>query len=178
MSRLKPIDPAQAKGRAKELFDGPLKGKHFNIFKSMANSPAAVEAYLGMSTALAKGSLTAAERELIALALSEANQCEYCIAAHTAIGKGAGLSDAATLAARRGHIESDPRQDALVKFALRLHEKRGWVSDEDLQTFRSAGFTDAHIAEVIAVYAHTLFTNYFNHVNSTPVDFPIPASIT
>lgn len=172
MPRLKPIEPAEAQGRAKELFEGPLKAAPLNIFKSMINSPAAVEAYLGMSAALAKGGLSEQEREEIALSISEANQCTYCVAAHSALGKKAGLTDTRVLAARRGHVEGDAKHDALVKFALKLHEKRGWLSDEDLQHFRAAGYTDAHAAEAIAVYAQTIFTNYFNHVNATAVDFP------
>ncbi len=177
MPRLNVVDPAKAEGRAKELFDGPLKDKRLNIFKGMANAPAALDAYLAFSGALAKGRLKASERELIALAIAEANICDYCRAAHTAIGKGAGLTDAQTVAARRGAIADDPRQDALVKFALKLHEKRGTVSDQDLQDFRAAGFDDGHITEVIANYALNLYTNYFNHVNDTAVDFPSPPSL-
>lgn len=177
MPRLKVIDPAKAEGRAKELFDGPLKGKHLNIFKGMANAPAVLDAYLAFSGALAKGRLTAAERELIALAIAEANSCDYCRAAHTAIGKGAGLSDADTVAARRGALTSNPRQDALVKFALKLHEKKGSVSDRDLEDFRSAGFDDQYITEVVGNYALNVLTNYFNHVNDTAVDFPRPPAI-
>lgn len=177
MPRLKVIDPDKAEGRAKELFDGPLKTKRLNIFKGMANAPAALDAYLAFSGALSKGQLSAAERELIALAIAEANSCDYCRAAHTAIGKGAGLSDAETVAARRGAIESNKRQDAIVKFALKLHEKRGSVSDQDLKEFRAAGFDDQHITEVVGNYALNVFTNYFNHVNDTAVDFPTPAPL-
>lgn len=177
MARLRSIEPSEAEGRAKELFSGPLKSMQINIFKGMVNSPAAVEAYLGMAGALAKASLSAAEREMIALAISEANQCAYCLAAHTAIGKGAGLSDASVLESRRGHLPADARADAIVKFALKVHEKRGFVSDGDLADFRSAGFGDGHIAEVVAVYAQTVFTNVFNHVNQTAVDFPAAPAI-
>lgn len=171
MPRLTPIDPAQATARAKEIFDGPLKGKAFNIFKSMAASPAALDVYLGMSGALGHGLLNAKERESIQLAIGEANNCGYCAAAHTAIGKGAGLSDAQCLEARRGK-GMDPKTDALVKFALAIHEKRGFVSDADVSAFRAAGFSDGHIAEVVANYSLALYTNYFNHVNETASDFP------
>jgi len=174
MTRLAIVDPASASGRAKEILDGPLKGKHFNIFKGMANSGAALDAYVSMSGALSRGLLTAAEREAIALAVAEANQCDYCLAAHTALAKAAGLAEARTLEARRGSIPGDPKLDALVKFAMRLHEKKGFVSDADLQTVRAAGYTDAHIVEIIANYALNIFTNYFNHVNRTAVDFPAP----
>ena len=176
MSRIAPIDPTKATGRVKEIFDGPLKGKHFNIFKSMAASPAALDVYLGMAGALSKASLSEKEREVVQLAVGEANNCGYCVAAHTAIGKGAGLSEAQTIEARRGTL-ADARLNGLAKFALTLQEKRGFVSDADVAAFKAAGFADAHLAEVVACYALAVYTNYFNHVNQTPVDFPMAAKI-
>lgn len=176
MPRLATIDPATATGKVKEIFDGPLKGKHLNIFKGMANSPAALGAYLGLAGALGAGLLSKAEHEAIQLAIGEANRCEYCTAAHTALGKAAGLTDAETLAARRGRIES-PRLGALVKFVLTLQEKRGSVSQADLDAVRAAGFGDGHIAEAVAAYALAVYTNYFNHVNETVLDFPAAPKI-
>lgn len=172
MPRLNTIDPEHATGKAREIFDGPLRNKHFNLFKGLANSPAALDAYLAFSGALGKGSLTAAEREAVALAIGEANQCEYCVAAHSALAKGAGLSEAHAIGARRGTINDAKKLDALVKFALRIHEKKGHVSDADLTTFKDAGYTDAHAVEVVANYALSIYTNYFNHLNQTAVDFP------
>jgi uncharacterized peroxidase-related enzyme len=176
MPRIAPIDPAKATGRAKEILEGPLKGKHFNIFKSMAASPAALDVYLGMAGALSKASLSEKEREVVQLAVGEANNCGYCVAAHTAIGKGAGLSEPQTIEARRGTL-ADAKLNALAKFALALHEKRGFVSDADLTTFKAAGYGDAHVADVVATYALAVYTNYFNHVNQTPVDFPLAPKI-
>jgi len=176
MARIAPIDPATATGRAKEIFDGPLKGKTFNIFKSMAASPAALDAYLGMSGALARGVLTPAEREVIHLALGQARECDYCVAAHTAIGKGAGMSEAQTIEARRGEMK-DPRLNAMARFVSRLEEKRGFVSEADLGEFRKAGYTDAHLAETIAHFGLATYTNYFNHANETPLDFPAAPAI-
>lgn len=172
MPRLNVVNPETATGKVKELFDGPLRGKHFNLFKGLANSPAALQAYLGMSGTLGSGTLSAAEREAIALAVSEANQCGYCVAAHTAIGKAAGMTDQQTVAARKGAVPDDPKMDALVKFAMRIHEKKGWVSDDDVAQFKAAGYDDGAVAEVIANYALNVFTNYFNHVNESEVDFP------
>jgi len=175
MSRLSPIDPAAATGRVKEIFEGPLKGKAFNIFRSMAHSPAALDAYLGLAGALAKSNLNGKEQETIQLAVGEANNCGYCVAAHSAIGKSVGLADAQIIGARRG-TPGDARLDALARFALALHEKRGHVSDTDVSAFKNAGYSDAHIPEVVAAYALATYTNYFNHVNQTPVDFPaVPA---
>ena len=177
MPRLNTVDPSAATGRARELFDGPLKGKHFNIFKAMANSPAVLDTYLAMSAELSKASLSAKEQEVIQLAVGRANDCGYCQAAHTAIGKGAGLSEEQTVQARRGRVEDDPRLEALARFALALHEKRGFVSDDDLNAFKGAGFDDGAVGEVIAVYALATLTNYFNHVNQTEVDFPEPSPV-
>lgn len=176
MARITPVDPATATGRAKEIFEGPLKGKYFNIFRSMAASPAALDAYLGMAGALSNASLSAKEREVIQLAVAQANNCDYCLAAHTMIGKGAGLTEAQTIEARRGTL-ADPKLDAIAKFALRIQEKRGFVSDADLAAFKKAGYSDAHVAEAIATYALAIYTNFFNHVNHTAVDFPTPPTI-
>ncbi len=177
MPRLNTVDPATATGKAREIFDGPLKGKHLNIFKAMGNSPAALQFYLGAAGALDGASLTGAERETIQLAIAEANNCAYCTAAHTAIGKGAGLSEPQTVAARRGTVADNPRLDAVAKFALAIHEKKGHLSDDDISRFKSAGFDDGAIVEVVAGYALATFTNYFNHINDTPVDFPAPPGI-
>ena len=177
MPRLPTIDPAHATGRVKEIFDGPLKGKHFNIFKGLANSPAALDAYLALSGALSKAGLSAKEQEVIQLAIGEANNCGYCASAHTAIGKMVGLSDTQTVGARRGTITDDAKLNALAKFALALHEKRGFVSEQDINAFKAAGYADAHVPEVIASYALATYTNYFNHANETPVDFPAVAKI-
>ena len=177
MPRIAPVDPGHATGKAKELFDGPLKTMHFNMFKSMASSGAALDAYVAFSGALHHGLLIAKEREIIALATAQINHCEYCLAAHTAIGKMVGLPEAVTVEARRGAIPSDPKLNALARFALTMHEKRGLVSDEDVAAFKRAGYTDGHLAEVVANYALNVYTNYFNTVNQTPVDFPKPPAI-
>ncbi|MEM1330585.1 MAG: carboxymuconolactone decarboxylase family protein [Planctomycetota bacterium] len=171
MARLNSVDPATATGETREIFDGPLKGKHINLFKAMGNSPAVLNAYLGMAGALGKASLSSAELELVQLAIGQANSCDYCIAAHTVLGKGAGLSVEETIGARAGTL-SDGKRGAIVRFAKALHEKRGFVGDEDIAAFRDAGYDDGAIGEVVAAYALATFTNYFNHVNGTEVDFP------
>jgi len=176
MSRLAPVEPASTTGRVKEIFDGPLKGKHFNVFKSMGNSAAVLDAYLGLAGALSKAGLSEKEREVVQLAIGQANNCGYCLAAHTAIGKGAGLSEGQTVEARRGHL-ADARLDAIASFALSIHEKKGHVSDADLSAFKAAGFNDGHVGEVVATYALAVFTNYFNHVNDTPLDFPAAPAV-
>ncbi len=176
MARLSTIDPAASTGRVKEIFEGPLKGKHFNIFKGLANSSAALDAYLGLAGALGKGLLSGKERETIQLAVGQANECDYCLAAHTVIGKQMGLSEAETVAVRNGN-PADGKLAALTRFSLALREKRGHVSDADVQALRDAGYTDGHIAEAVANFALATFTNYFNHLNETEVDFPSPPAL-
>lgn len=172
MPRLKLIEPKTATGKAREQLEGPLKDKQLNIFKAMVNSPAALEAYLGMETALARGALSAKEREVIQLVVGEANGCEYCVSAHTGLAQRAGLSEKDTIAIRKGKGPADPRLQALTRFVVALHEKKGWVKDEDVKRARDAGFDDAHLAEIVANFALATYTNYFNHLNQTPVDLP------
>lgn len=177
MPRLNVVDPENATGRVKEIFDGPLQGKHINIFKGMANSPAALETYLGIAGALKNASLSEAEKEVIQLTVGEQNGCDYCTAAHTMMGKNAGLSEDQTIAARRGSIPDDPKLDAVARFAAAINEKKGFVSDDDLKAFKDAGYDDGAVAEVCAVYALAIFTNYFNHINETDVDFPTAPAV-
>lgn len=177
MPRLETIDPATATGRVKEIFDGPLAGKHLNIFKGLANSPVGLDAYLGLGSALEQGELSATEREIIQLVIGQANGCDYCLGAHTMMGKGAGLSEDQTVAARKGASIGDAKHDALAKFAGAIHEKKGFVSEDDLSAFKGAGYTDAHVVEVLVTYTQAVFTNYFNHINNTDIDVPAAPSI-
>ena len=176
MPRLNTIDPATATGQAKEIFDGPLQGKHLNIFKGMANSPAALQAYLGMAGALGEGSLSGAEREVIALVTAQKNDCDYCLAAHTYMGKAAGLSEDQTVEARRGEM-ADTKLNALATFTKTLVDKNGFADEGDIQAFKDAGYTDEHVVETIANVGLNFYTNYFNHVNGTDVDLPTPPAL-
>lgn len=173
MPRLQAINPDTAEGRAKELLDGVKAklGKAPNLLRTMANSPAVLEAYLGLSGALAGGLLPAKLREQLALSVSEANGCEYCLAAHSALGKMAGLSEEDVLESRGGE-SSDSKARAALSFAREVVENRGWVSDGDVEGLRSAGYGDGEIAEIVAHVALNIFTNYFNNVAQTVVDFP------
>lgn len=172
MPRVQPIEPSRASGKAKEIFDGPLKGKHFNIFKGMAHSPHVLDMYLKMNQALHGISLSIKEVETVQLAAANAAGCEYCQAAHTAIGKGHGMTDAQTIGARRGHVADDARMDALAKFTRAVVEKRGNVSDEQLKAFKGAGFNDQAVVEVVGLVALAALTNTFNNLARPDVDFP------
>jgi uncharacterized peroxidase-related enzyme len=173
MSRMAQIQPETASGETKELFDvvKSKMGRVPNMMKALANSPAALNAYLQFSGAVAAGALPPRTREQISLAVSQVNSCEYCLAAHTAIGKMVGLNAEQILDSRRG-TAADRKADAILHFSLKLVEDRGAVSDEDLQAVRKAGVTDGEIAEIVANVALNAFTNYFNRLAETDVDFP------
>ncbi len=177
MSRLNAVNPETAQGKAKLLLDGVQKslGMTPNIMRTLANSPAALEAYVGLMTALGGASIDGRTRESIALATSGANGCDYCASAHTAIGKMLGLSDAEARENLYGR-SSDPTRAAALEFSRAIVEKRGWVSDSDLEQVREAGFGDGEIAEIVVTVATTIFSNYFNHIADTEIDFP-PVSI-
>jgi uncharacterized peroxidase-related enzyme len=178
MTRLPAIDPAKATGNTKQLFDGVQAklGLVPNMVRVMANSSAVLRGYLGLSGALAGGSLGAPLQEQIALAVSEANGCDYCLAAHTAVGTGVGLSEAEIVAARRG-TAADPRSAAALRLAVALVESRGRVTDAELARVRAAGYTDGEIAEIVAEVALHVLTNYFNILAETEVDFPRAAPL-
>ncbi len=173
MPRLNAIDPKEATGKAKELLNGVKTkiGMVPNLMRTFANSPAALEGYLNFSGALAGGLLNAKLREQIALAVADANSCEYCLSAHTAIGKMVGLNENEIVSSRRASSE-DAKTNAALMFAHQIVVKRGEVDDADVRTVRAAGFDDGEITEIIANVALNIFTNYFNHVAQTVVDFP------
>lgn len=173
MSRIQPIQNADATGKAKQLLDGVQAkiGMTPNLMKTLAQAPAALEGYLNLSGALATGLLDAKFREQVALAVAQANSCEYCLSAHSTIGKMVGLK-AEEVAASRHSQAADPKQDAGLKFAQALVVNRGLVSDSTLETVRKAGFSDGEITEIVAHVALNTLTNYFNHVAQTEVDFP------
>lgn len=173
MSRLPLIDPASASGAAKPLLDavGQKLGLVPNMTRAMANSPAVLEAYLQFSGSLEGASLNARTRELVALAVGEVNGCGYCVSAHTAIGGTLGLDGATLVAARRAKSD-DPRTEAVLRLARALVLQRGLVSDAELREVRAAGVTDGQIAEIVATTVLNVFTNWFNHVAETPIDFP------
>jgi uncharacterized peroxidase-related enzyme len=173
MTRIQPVSYEESTGKAKELLDAVKAklGTTPNMVKTMAQSPAVLEAYLNFSGALGGGKLNARLREQIALVSAEINGCGYCAAAHTAIGKIVGLGEEAILAARNGKA-ADVKADAALKFARAVIVNRGEVSDADLEAVRGAGYSDGEIGEIVANVALNIFTNYFNEIAKTDIDFP------
>ena len=179
-TRITPVNPAEAQPKAKELLAAVQAklGMTPNMMRTMAQSPAVLEGYLSLNAALSGGVLPAKVREELALFIGQSNECDYCVAAHSLLGKMAGLQPNQLIEARRGSVESDPLGHAALRFAEAVLATRGEVSDADLSAARSAGLDDARIAEVVAHVALNVFTNYFNRVAHTEVDFPkVPLSL-
>ncbi len=144
-----------------------------NMFRIVANSPAALEAYLGFSGALGKGALSAPTRERIALAVAGVNGCGYCLSAHTYIARNLAKLDDAEITANRNGASNDVKADAAVRFAVKLARGRGQASDADIAALRQTGHSDAEIVEIIAHVALNTFTNYVNEALKTEIDFPV-----
>ena len=173
MSRIELVSDTAATGEAKALLSqihGAF-GATPNMFRAVANSPAALKSMWGAFGALGSGVIPAQLGEQIAVAVADRNACHYCLAAHTALGRKAGVS-AADMAAAQAGESSDPRTAAALRFALKLVDARGQVDAADVQALRAAGFDDAHIVEIVAHVALNLFTNYVNVALEVPVDFP------
>jgi uncharacterized peroxidase-related enzyme len=173
MQRIQSVNPQTAQGRVRELLDAvnAKLGLVPNMTRAMAASPSVLDAFLGFSGALSHGVLPARVREQLALGVAEANHCDYCVSAHCALGTRAGLTDQDILNSRRGEC-TDPKTDVLLRFARKLVANRGLVDDADIAAVREAGCGDAEIAEVVAHVGLNIFTNYFNHVAGTTLDFP------
>lgn len=144
-----------------------------NLFRITATSPAALEGYLSLNGALAKGALNAATRERIALAVAQINGCGYCLAAHSYIGSNVAKLSEPEMIANRSGWSQDARAHAAVSFAVSVAEARGAITDSDFDLVRAAGYSDAEIVEIVAHVALNTLTNYINEVFKTEVDFPV-----
>lgn len=142
-----------------------------NMFKAVSNSPAALQSMWAAFGALGKGTIGAKLGEQIAVAIANRNRCEYCLAAHTVLGKNAGASAEEMSAAQVGE-SADAKTAAALSFALKIVEQRAQLSDADVVRVREAGFSDEQIVEIMAHVALNLFTNYVNVAFDIPVDFP------
>ena len=178
MSRIDAVRIESAEPKTSELLSGVKKklGMLPNLIATMAHSPAVANAYLGFSQNLAGGVLPARLREQISLTVGQANECDYCVAAHATLGKMAGLNPAEVADARHG-TASDEKVKAALVFARKVVEQRGRVNDDDVAEVRQAGYGDAEINEIVANVSLNIFTNYFNHVAGTEIDFPAPPKL-
>jgi uncharacterized peroxidase-related enzyme len=176
MARISTIDPQQATGKAKALLDAVQKQMKMvpNLMRVLANSPTALDAYLSFNEKLSHGLLSGKLRELIAVVVAEENSCEYCLSAHTAIGKMIGFKDEQILASRKFN-SGDAKIDAALRFAHDVAAHRGQLDNNAVEAVRKAGYSDGEIAEIITNVGLNLFTNYFNNTVKTDVDFPLIA---
>ena len=173
IARVPLVDRTAATGTVRAVLDqvhGAF-GATPNMFKAVANSPAALKSMWGSFGALGGGVIPAKLGEQIAVAVADRNACEYCLAAHTALGRKAGASAEEMTAAQDGQA-TDPKTAAALRFALQLVEARGQIGQADVQAVRAAGFSDQEIVEILAHVALNLFTNYVNVAFDVPVDFP------
>lgn len=176
MSRITiPATVADAPEAARPLLDavGGQLGSVPNMFRAVATSPQALEGHLGMFGALGKGTLPAATRERIALAVAEVNGCDYCLSAHSYLGKNLAKLDDAEITANRNGASNDLKADAAVRFAATVAKSRGHVTDADFAAVKLASYTDAQVVEIVQHVALNTWTNYFNEVFQTDIDFPV-----
>jgi uncharacterized peroxidase-related enzyme len=154
------------------IFDSLKKALGFvpNLYATFALSPTALGTYLALQNA--KSSLKPKEREVINLVVSQVNDCEYCLAAHTALGKMLGFTDAQILEIRRGRASFDPKLEALVRFVREVTEKRGHVSAATTDAFLAAGWSQANLVDTIMVVGDKSISNYLHGTTKIPVDFP------
>jgi uncharacterized peroxidase-related enzyme len=138
-----------------------------NMFRLVSNSPAALQGYLGLSEALGKGALPAATRERIALAVAEIDGCDYCLSAHTYLGKNLAKLDDAEIAANRNGASNDLKADAAVRFAAKVVRERGHVSEDDVRAVKRAGYDDAQVIEIVLDVALNTWTNFINLVGKS-----------
>lgn len=173
MARVNVVDPRTATGEVKQLLDAVQSGLGMvpNFIRVLANSPAALNAFLGMHVISGAGSLEPKTRERIALAVAEQNGCQYCVSAHTAIGRKAGLDGPEMLANRQGR-SSDSKAEAALAFARALVEHGGQVSKAEFEAVRAAGYSDAEIVEIITHVAMNIFTNLLGKSTQVEIDFP------
>jgi uncharacterized peroxidase-related enzyme len=170
-----PANVAAAPAASRPLLEtvGKQLGVVPNLFRMVANSPAALEGYLGLSGALAKGSLPAPTRERIALAVAEYNGCDYCLSAHSYLGLHLARLEPAEIAANRAGGSLDAKAGAAVGFAIEVLRHRGHVGDAAIAAVRAAGYDDAQIVEIVQHVALNTWTNYINSVAQTVIDFPV-----
>jgi uncharacterized peroxidase-related enzyme len=174
MSRLAIAAREDAPAPAQPLLDAVEKqlGVVPNLFRLVGTSPAALEGYLGLNAALGR-TLDAKTRERIAIAIAQANGCDYCLSAHSYLGLNLARIDEAEIALNRAGHSGDAKADAAVVFARQVLSARGKVSDADIAAVRLAGFTEAQVIEIVASVALNVLTNYINNVAETDIDFPV-----
>ncbi len=173
MSRINTVTAEQANNEQQALFDAIQSqlGMVPNFLRVFANSPSALKAFLGLHTIAGEGALDEATRERIALALAEQNACQYCVSAHSAIGRKTGLNSDEIEANRAGNSQ-DAKAAVAVRFAKSLSENTGEVTTSELLEVRNAGYSDAELVEIITHVGMNLLTNILGKASQVEIDFP------
>lgn len=173
MSRVGPITVEKAESSVKKMYEGiqSQMGTVPNFFQTMAPSPAVLKACLAFQQAASETSLSPELRSEIALVVSEYNHCNYCLSAYCFVGHHAGAKDQDLLLARKSESK-DPKTKAILKFAHKVVEKRGSVTNHDIEELKAANVSDQEIVEIVLIVNLTIFTNYFNLVTDPKLDFP------
>lgn len=174
MSRIIIPSVEQSPVDSKPLLDAVQKqlGVVPNMMKLIGTSPAALEGYLSLNTALGKGVLPVGLRERIALTVAEYNACEYCLAAHSYLAENLAKVEGSEIAAARDGYSNDPKIETALQFARRVASQHGSISDQELNKLRATGYSDAEIVEIVLNVALNVLTNYINNVARTDIDFP------
>ena len=147
-----------------------------NTFAAIAaHGPAALKSILAADAVLAGGTFSKRDQEAIKLAISDAAGCDYCVAAHSHLARLSGLAPEVIVHIREGRPTGDAKLDALLDFVRKLAKSSGTVSDADFAAIRAAGYSDAQLVEISLAFATTVFTNIFNRINDTEIDFPAVA---
>jgi uncharacterized peroxidase-related enzyme len=167
----------QAPAESQQILDNVNKTLGFvpNLQRLMSISPNALAGWAALMGSLAK-TLDVKTRDGIALAVSEADGCDYCLAAHSYVAGNFAKVAPEEITRNRQGKSSDPKRQAAISFAKALIETRGKVSDADFAAVKAAGWSDANIVEMIALSAQFLLTNFMNNAIQTPIDFPQTAS--
>lgn len=174
MKNLETLTAEQAPETSQKIF-AALKQKMGmlpNVYATIGNSGKALQATIGIGENLSGGEFSAREAEVIALAVAQANSCDYCLAAHTAVGKSLGLSEEEMVSVRSGNIENT-KLKALSALANSITATRGNPGQSQIDAFFDAGYTKAALAELIVYVALNTITNYTNHIAGTTIDFPV-----
>jgi uncharacterized peroxidase-related enzyme len=175
MARLKTVSPEAGTGKTKDLYTA-IKGKLGvvpNMMQTMGNSSAFLQGYLSLGEALNGGTLGAKVGELIALTVAEANECNYCLSAHTYISSNLLKIGRSTIEGARNAESPDPKTDAILKFAKIIVDKKAQVKDSDVAKLKQVGVTEGEIGEIVGHVALNVLTNYFNIIAETEIDFPV-----
>ena len=173
MKYIELVKEDQAKGEVQELYNAVKQkmGMLPNILAGLANSPAALKAYVTLSEVLENGAFEPREQKAMLLAVSQINQCYYCLSAHTAEAKVLGFSHDEVIRLRLGTIE-DKKLRALTQLVREIVSQRGFPEEEYVKAFFNAGYSEAHFAELTPFVALKTMSNYFHHMTEVPIDIP------